>query len=197
MPLRIGVTADGGGFGVGGGGFGGDGFEGGLLLEPGSDMEHTRETTSENNVELLYTYTESILKNVNANLDQATAKLTAIIAFSGVLLKFTMDLPGEGYFFSSKFLICVLTAITTGFCGAGLLSKSSGDVLKPEELIKPEWYSASPEKFRLYIIRQWIEAIAQLNVLLLETTHYLNWAIGCLVLTSIIFAGSIAISLIH
>ncbi len=154
-------------------------------------MEELNETTEKSNVKLAYEYTESALKDINASLDHATTKLTAILAFSGVLLRFTIDLESKGYFFISKFLICSLAALTIGFCGKGLLAEPTGDIIRPEECLKPEWYRASEEKFQLYIVRQWIECFDQLNKLLVRRTIYLNCAIRCLVIASIIFAFSI------
>lgn len=159
-------------------------------------MSKNEETSLHSNVQLIYEYTENTLKDINASLDNTTTKLTAIVAFSGVLLRFLSDLEGGGYLFTFKALSCFFALLTIGFCGTGLLSKESGQVIEPKELVEAQWYRASEEEVKLYIIRQWLECIVQLDALLQERTTYLNWAIKSLIFASIVFATNIFLSFI-
>jgi hypothetical protein len=156
-------------------------------------MENLTETTLHNNVAFIYEYTESVLKDVNKSIDNTTTKLIATIGFSGVLLRFAADLPDSKYSFSVKVGVCFLVTLAIGFCGTGLLPKTSGDIVKPEKLLEPEWYRASDELCRLYVLRQWQSAISQLDELLALRTMCLNLAIGSLIIASFLFALSIVL----
>jgi hypothetical protein len=47
------------------------------------------------NTELIYKYTESLLKTQSESLNRLDTKLSAFLAFTGVLIKFVSDLSGK------------------------------------------------------------------------------------------------------
>lgn len=46
------------------------------------------------NTNLVYEYTESLFKAINDSLDRLDSKIATVIALSGLILRFTLDLPG-------------------------------------------------------------------------------------------------------
>lgn len=59
-----------------------------------------------NNANFAYEYTQKTLENVNKSLDVVNTKLSAALAFSGVLLKFTESLHSDGILGLIKIGIC-------------------------------------------------------------------------------------------
>jgi hypothetical protein len=61
---------------------------------PNDDNEQNRtQNTEQSNIDLIYTYTESVLKSQIDSLGKLDTRLATLLAFSGVLLKLVFDLP--------------------------------------------------------------------------------------------------------
>ncbi|MEA5577659.1 hypothetical protein [Anabaena sp. UHCC 0451] len=163
-----------------------------LLLSWLLDMEKNLIDSEEHtNTKLAYEYTESILKDVNKSIDSLNTKMTTVIGFSGVLLRFSADLSNHGYCLYIKIAVCTLLAIDIGLCIIGLMPSPCGDVVSPEDLLDGEWYYKSDERCRHYIASAWKAAIQQLDIQLINKRKCLRYAMWSLALSTILFAVSI------
>ena len=63
------------------------------LDEESNDISNSNNLT--NNLDLIYEYTASILKAFDEDAKAINAKLGTIIAFNGVLIRISMDLPDQ------------------------------------------------------------------------------------------------------
>lgn len=151
-----------------------------------------------NNAKFIYNYTSQALEDVYKSIDVVTDKLTKVLAFSGVLIKFGYDMKPDGYIFSAKFLILTFLIAAIGLCATGLTPKSSGDIeLKPEHLLEEDQYGLTEEDMHLFIARQRIKGIPKAEKLRDYRVQMLNYAIGCLIASSIVFGLTGILSGIH
>lgn len=159
---------------------------------PSLDNENTP-----NNSELIYEYTKDRLKDVNRSIDVITGKLTAVLGFSSVLLKFASDIPNEGIQFTFKLLIASCLVLSVGFCGSGLLPKDSGEGDYLPGTLLDKHYGESDETMRVMITRQWIISIQNLKNLRDYRLRYLNYAIYMVILSAVLFGFNSISSSIH
>ncbi|NET00360.1 MAG: hypothetical protein F6K61_07210 [Sphaerospermopsis sp. SIO1G1] len=149
------------------------------------------DTEEHTNTKLAYEYTESLLKDVNKSIDSLNTKMTTVIGFSGLLLRFSADLSDNSYCLYIKIAICVLLAIDICLCIIGLMPSPCGDVVSPEDLLDREWYYKSDERCRHYIASAWKGAIKQLELQARNKRECLRYAMLSLGLSIILFAISI------
>lgn len=139
-----------------------------------------------NNAEFIYEYTEKTAENINKSIDIVTDKLTKILAFSGVLLKFGVDMPSKGYLFSLKFVVIACIVVAIGSCAAGLKTQTREKLLKPGCLLN-EYYGLDKEKMHVMLTNSLIETIPELEKLRDDRITFLDLSIGCLVLSGFVF----------
>lgn len=146
-----------------------------------TSVEHT-------NIVLIYEYTESVLKSVNDSIRSLNTKLSSVIGFSGVLLKFTSDLRHDTvWFITLQVSICLLLIAASWIGFWGLQPKNVGDIVSPKEL-RQDFYYESDEECRRYIVDNWNNAVEQLDQNRDEKQWHLNGAIVSFVLASSLFA---------
>lgn len=88
------------------------------------------------NIELFYTYSSSYLSDRSKNLDDINSKLTTVLGFSGLLLRFCMDLPdGCRSCRYTKILAIALSGVASYVCCSGITARDSGKVPYPLEII--------------------------------------------------------------
>lgn len=169
-----------------------------------SAMPHEQQQT---NIKLIYEYTQQAYKDIKDNGTKLDTRLSSFIAFSGVLLKFGLDLPptqlmavhNSFYWIclGLKGSVCFLSASAIGLCGWALRAKATGIVVDPRELLDEEWSTGVDEKTcRTYIADTWVEAIEEIEKKNFMKASYLNKAITTLSLASICFAIDAVISLL-
>jgi hypothetical protein len=155
-------------------------------------MVNTTETTEHNNASFAYEYTQKILERSNKSLEIINTKLSAALAFSGVLLKFTESLTGDGILNFIRIGICLFCAGSIISCGLGLSPRKAGAVVTPESFLDPVVYRLPDEECKLFTMRQGIKAIEQIDQLIEERLGHLNVAIVLIVLSGLGIAVSIA-----
>lgn len=145
---------------------------------------------SPDNAAFIYQYTEKSFQSVNKSIDIVTDKLTKVLAFSGVLLKFGYDMSPE--IFSLKFavLTCLIGAIS--FCATGLIPKSPGKITLTPQFLLEEYVLKEADKRRnedaqILVCRTLVEAIPKLKELRDYRLNLLNYAIGCLIVAGLLF----------
>ena len=149
----------------------------------------------EENAKFVYKYTEASYQGVNKSIDIVTGKLTNVLAFSGVLLKFGYEMPSEGWLFSLKFVVLSLLIGAIGLCAVGLRPKGPGNITLTPDYLVEEYLTKDPEDRRnqdihVLVSTTLVAAIPKLKELRDYRINLLNHAIGCLVLSGIIFGVS-------
>ena len=125
-----------------------------------------------NNLDLIYAYTESILKAVNDDTNTINTKLGTVIAFNSVLIRIAMDLPDQMLTIGQlpcymclliKVIIFALLICSVWISSSGLLTpNSSGSVVKPSELLE-NWYGEDREICKLFILKGLSQAVTGLD----------------------------------
>jgi hypothetical protein len=118
------------------------------------------------NTELIYKYTEALLKEQSESLNRLDTKLSAFLAFTGVLVRFVGDLSGtvtvHGLTCNTCTLLKIVAYISLGTSAfllcLGLTAKLRGKVISPKTLMRDEWYFSDRNEISDYIISAWIEA---------------------------------------
>lgn len=115
------------------------------------------------NSKLIYEYTESYLKYFDKGIDSIKQKVTTILGFTGILLKFSADLPSTDIFLIlTKVGTCIFLVASVVICIIALSPRKSGDVIEPSELFNDYFYKED-DYIRSFVIRQWIETCKQLD----------------------------------
>ena len=146
-------------------------------------------TEDSNNAEFIYEYTEKTADNINKSIDIVTDKLTKILAFSSVLLKFGADMSSDGYLFSLKCVVVALIVAAIGSCAAGLRTQTREKLLKPDYLLR-EHYGLDREKMYVMLTETLVEAIPELEELRDLRIKFLDFSIVCLGLAGCFFGIS-------
>jgi hypothetical protein len=132
------------------------------------DNFNDNDNTSKPNTELIYNYTEALIKAQNESLNRLDTKLGGLLAFTGVLVKIAADLPGRtalqgitGLICYSCILLKVLTLVFLALAALklciGITAKLREKVVSPQALMRDEWYFADQENCKCYIINTWIK----------------------------------------
>ncbi|MCG9889847.1 MAG: hypothetical protein MH252_02075 [Thermosynechococcaceae cyanobacterium MS004] len=145
---------------------------------------------SDNNSQIIYEYTKYQIEKISESIDLITDKLTKILAFSGVFLKFASDIKPEGLFFIVKILTIFTLILTIGHCAAGLWSRGTKEVdLKPEYLLNDQ-YGLSEERIRVLIVKSWFIKIQALKGIREDRNKMLSGAIGFLTISGLVYGLS-------
>jgi hypothetical protein len=171
--------------------------------ELSNDDRDSNSSDKEPNTELIYKYTESLLKTQSESLNRLDTKLSAFLAFTGVLIKFVGDLSGKVTIQGFSCYVCtfltIISYISLGVSAfvlcLGLTTRLRGSVISPQALMRDEWYFADNSDISDYIISAWIEAEKEYEQLGFDKGKKLNiavWLIG-IALVSITFSALIKI----
>lgn len=140
------------------------------------------------NIQLIYEYTKLVFNSINENISIVNNKLTTIIGFSALLLRFANDVEDcNQWLVIAKVTLCVFLVVAIILCILGLAPTDSGDVVSPEEL-RTDYYYAEDEECRRYITDNLINSIDQLDSYRDQKVRYSSWAILFLSLATITFA---------
>jgi hypothetical protein len=146
-----------------------------------------------NNLEVIQRYTESVHKTIADSISALDTKLTTVIGFSGVLIRFTNDLSiCNNWFVAVKITVCLLLIASVIFSAIGLAPRSSGAIVTPREL-REDFYYGKNEECRRYITDNLITAIEQMEKFRSRKRHWLFYGILFLTIGTVIFGLDIAI----
>jgi hypothetical protein len=137
------------------------------------------------NTELIYKYTESVIKAQAESLNRLDTKLSGFLAFTGVLVRFVGDLSGKvaihGFVCYSCVLLTFLAYISLGVSAfvlcLGLTARIRVTIISPKVLMKDEWYFGDSGEISDFIISSWIEAEAEYEQLGFDKERKLKIAI--------------------
>lgn len=165
-----------------------------------NDINHTNNAEEEeSNIELIYSYTESLIKAQEESLNRLDTKLSAFLAFAGVSLRFAVDLPNKSTLIQTPELVTHISLLLKLFaCGLsvtsilvsawGLTARMRGSVITPETLMSDEWYWEEAERCRAFIIGEWIKTEREYKKTGLRKGKNLNQAIKLICGAAIAFA---------
>jgi len=126
----------------------------------------------DNNLDLIYQYSESVLKAVNDDIKTINTKLGIVLGFDGILIKLVTDLPDQTLTIDSyrcysclllKVLIFLLLICSIWVSAAGLVSKPAGSIVRPKELLE-NWYYEDSENCKLLILKGLSQTVEGLNL---------------------------------
>ncbi len=131
------------------------------------------------NADLIYQHTLYLLKEQKDSIIRLDTKLSALLGFSGLTLRFTESLhsqPFKNLFFQEpeiwclllKIISCLLAAICTAICVCELTARTRGSAVDPAELLKSKFYERDEETNKCAVTIAWIETrLGRLRPLLL------------------------------
>jgi hypothetical protein len=149
-------------------------------IEDYSNLDGSSEVNNANNLDLIYEYTESILKNFNEEVKTINTKLGTVIAFNGILIRTAMDLPDqftqiEGMPCYScqciKIAIFGCLILSTWISISGLSSRPSYAIARPGELLD-NWYE--DDKCKIFILKGLKHEVERLNQKVAEKSSRSN-----------------------
>ncbi|MEO1385985.1 MAG: hypothetical protein AAFV85_01265 [Cyanobacteria bacterium J06634_6] len=155
------------------------------------------EDRNKTNTELIYNYTEKIFDSIRINVASLNTRLGVTIGFSGLMLRFSLDLPDS--FPTSqvlKILSCLLVCSASVLALTGFLTKPTGEYASAKQLLDENYYRPE-EMIRLQIIRGWNTGIQGLMNLQQQKNLYLNYAVKALATASLCFGLNIVLDSIY
>lgn len=152
------------------------------------------------NTGLIYDYTESVFESILSSIEKIDTKLATIIGFGGVILKFTLDLPGNNYSndyicyscLIFKILACIGAVLSICTSVYAFTVKRITQIVSPRELHR-SWLNETEERCRLLISRTWRNAIEDLEKTRDKKIRYLNISLISLAAVSVFFGLDIII----
>lgn len=156
-------------------------------------------STEEQNVELVYKYIEHSLQATSDSINRLGTRITTLVGFSGLLLRFTIDLPQNivvqdldaGPMFKVTIVGTLALAVVVSVWG--LLPKPSGEAYTASELLdelkgRDRCYSMQ------YITLSRDETLKGLDKLRLLRVTCLRWTTFLTVFSTLLFAADIILS---
>ena len=151
---------------------------------------------SENVVNVIYEYTQRLLTEEGESLTRIDNKIGIFIGFSGILIRLAYDLPHETYIsFLFRCAICIFAVLSIATSSLGLLSKPSGNVVDPKELMDDKWFfEMTKDDHKAYITNGYIETLDEFEKLLARRRLVLAYVIIFFVIASCLFGFAVCIS---
>jgi hypothetical protein len=132
------------------------------------------------NIDFIYTYTESVLKDRDASLRSLNTKCAGLVALSGALFKPFFEINGCSDCDRLKIGVLIALAIAMISGLLGLLASPCGDIADPIALYD-DYSEESPEQCKLAILGTFHTAIDQLTEQGLYKGRCVNTGIICVV----------------
>ena len=143
------------------------------------------------NAKLTYEYTKDTLKDVEASYNVVTTKLTTLLGFSGLLLKFASELAEFDWLKNVKMVTCFSLVVAVIFCGIGLFPLSSKskskekDSKKRGESVDPDIYiNGNEEYFMQPEDSMYMQLANGLNETLKQTRKNRRFRVNCLIVST-------------
>jgi hypothetical protein len=116
-------------------------------------------------IDIIYKYTESLVKDRNAGLVRLDTKSTVLIAFAGAVLKLAIDLDARSVVhlssidFKLSWLVYSFAGLTVLLAALGLTASGNIGVVDPRILMTDEWFDLDEDMHKGFIINTWIVAL--------------------------------------
>lgn len=164
-------------------------------------MEHKANlsTSNEQSVELVYKYIENSLQSTTSSIGGVETRITTLFGFSGLLLRFTLDLPSiiliygwnVGSFF--KMTISIILALAVSVSVFSLFPKASGSLYTAEELLE-ELEQRDQEYAMQYIALSYDKTLEELDKKRLYKVACLKWIASLILISILLFSLDITLS---
>lgn len=130
------------------------------------------------------------------SLTRIDNKISIFIGFSGILIRLAYDLPHENYVsFLLRCTVCIFALLSIVTSSFGLLSRPSGNVVDPKELMSDEWFfEMAEDDHKAYITNGYIETLDEFEKLLSKRRLVLAYVIVFFVIVSCLFGIAVCIS---
>lgn len=135
-----------------------------------------------NNLDLIYEYSVTFVNWEKAGVQSLNSRLTMVVVFGGVLLRFAIEVEGVW-----QRLVCVFVMAGIVAAVLGLRSKPTGILASPETLLN-KWYDEDREQCRLYITEGLSQTGCDLNRLRGWKANHLNVAVYAMLMGLAVFA---------
>lgn len=151
---------------------------------------------SEKVVDVIYEYTQRLLTEEGESLTRIDNKIGIFIGFSGILIRLAYDLPHTPYVsFLLRCAICLFAGLSIVTSSIGLLSRPSGNVVNPKELMDDEWFfGMTKNDHKVYITNGYIETLDEFEKLLTKRRLVLAYVIIFFVIAICLFGIAVCIS---
>jgi hypothetical protein len=168
------------------------------LSELGIEQEH-----NPRNYKLAWEYAQSIMKLVNESTSILNTKLSTLLGFNGLLLRFALDLKGlnitvfELPCYSCLVLkigVCVFSIASLLFIAKGLKTGKSGITVHVTDLLQRQWYYCDEENTYLYLTKTLRDGIEDLRENRDKKAGAFDKALTFLILAAICLAFNIILS---
>jgi hypothetical protein len=148
----------------------------------------------QSNITLIYEYAEKAIKDLQGSIDGINTKLSAVIGFNAVLIRFSSSLPDKSFKIDIailgvimscypglilKIVSCILLIVSIIISLIALFPKSTGTIVQPSELIE-KCLKISEEDYRLSIITLWDKDIEEFDLRRKSKSKSLKVAVICL-----------------
>ena len=148
-------------------------------------------------IDIIYKYTESLVKDRNAGLVRLDMKSTVLIAFAGAIFKLATDLDAQSLIhvnsldFKLSWLVYIFAGLTVLLASLGLTASKTIGCVDPRILMSDEWFDLDDDLHKGFIINTWIVALDEQTALAQRKHLRLNLTIWSL---NIALFGTIAIA---
>lgn len=151
------------------------------------------------NIDLIYSYTESVLEAKISRIRTLDARLATFMAFAGGLLKLFVDIPTKGFLIHGLLYYAfqlinigggLLAVASIILIATALTARASADVTSPTVLTQKKWYWAEDESVKKVIVKQWLKAIDSVDFLAKRKSRFLNAAIKIIALAGVLYGVS-------
>jgi hypothetical protein len=162
-----------------------------------ADLTNSQE--QQQSVELIYKYIEQSMQTTSNSIGRLETRITTLLGFSGLLLRFTIDLPQNlvvyGWELGSifKIVICIILALAIAVCVFGLFPKSSGDLYTASELLD-ELDNHDQSYSMKYIALSRDKTLEKLDKLRLRKVTCLKLVAFLILISTLLFATDISFS---
>ncbi len=159
------------------------------VLEPMDSVEGVIEGIPLNNAGLAFEYAMDYLKMAKGAAASLNTRLGTVIGFAGISLRFALDLGVDGCLscLLLKVGVCLLAIVAMGFGLWGIMPVATGLLVKPEVLLRDEWYGESDERVRVSLVETFAEAAKEIAYLNYVRAGRLRLAVLCLAAVAVLF----------
>lgn len=137
--------------------------------------------------ELVYDYSKEYLQSKRKILDSINGRLTTLLGFSGLLLRFCLDLPsGCPSVKLFKLGALSLSSCAVLVCCLGLTTETTGRMINPQDIV--EFFLDEKEiEIKERITRTIYETAEDIVASYRRKSRFLNWSIGLATASAIAF----------
>jgi hypothetical protein len=141
-----------------------------------------------NNVDVISDYSEQHVKRLQDSVHSINTRLSWMIGFSGLLLRFAADL----HYPATRITMSILSLAAVACCMGALLPKASGKLASPATLLQ-EYFGDTEQNCKNYIAKGFAQTAEGLNTLRAWRVRWLQVATALMLLALLSFGLDVLI----